>query len=99
MRLGAFDCVRTLTENFRIEKQRKFLTNLLDCKSEEKISKLLEDDSLFDEEFWLKLILATRDKACKTVDRGKTARVRLQGHADHEVTIDDLERKLLIFLS
>ena len=77
------------------ETQREHLTNLLDCESEEQISKLLSADSLFADEFWLKLILATRDKACKPVDRGKTARVRLQGHADHEFTLDDLERKLL----
>ena len=77
------------------ETQREHLANLLDCKSEEQISKLLNNVSLFDDEFWLKLLLATRDKACQPIDRGKTSRVRLQGHADHEVTIDDLERKLL----
>ena len=82
-------------EKITDETQREFLSNLLDYEPPEQISKLLEDASLFKEEFWLKLILATRDKACKPVDRGKTSRVRLQGHADHEVTIDDLERKLL----
>merc|ERR1711874_475064 len=82
-------------ENISEENQKKLLTSLLNSKSEEQISKLLESASLFDEKFWLKLILATRDKACKPVDRGKTARVRLQGHADHEVTLDSLERRLL----
>jgi hypothetical protein len=82
-------------EKITDETRRELLTKFLDCKSEEQISKLLENASLFDEEFWLKLILATRDKACKPFDGGKTARVRLQGHADHEVTLDDLERKLL----
>ena len=82
-------------EKISDENQRKFLANLLNEKPEEQISKLLENDSLFDEEFWQKLILATRDKTCKPVDRGKTSRVRLQGHKDHEVTLEDLEGKLL----
>ena len=82
-------------EKISDENQREFLTNLLNEKSEEQISKLLENDSLFDEEFWLKLILATRDKACKPIDRGKTSRVRLQGQADYEVTLEALEKKLL----
>ena len=86
---------RGFIEKISNENQRELLSNLLDNESEEQISKLLENASLFDEEFWLKLILATRDKACKPVDRGKTSRVRLQGHKDHEVTLEDLERKLL----
>jgi hypothetical protein len=71
------------------------LANLLE--SEDQIAMLLNNASLLDEQFWLKLILATRDKACKPVDRGKTktARVRLQGHADHELTLADLERRIL----
>ena len=82
-------------EKISNENQRELLSNLLDNESEEQISKLLENASLFDEEFWLKLILATRDKACKPIDRAKTSRVRLQGQADYEVTLEALEKKLL----
>ena len=55
-------------EKISDETQREYLTNLLDCESKEQISKLLSNDSLFDDEFWFKLIMATRDKACKPVD-------------------------------
>ena len=82
-------------EKISDENQRKFLANLLNEKPEEQISKLLENDSLFDEEFWQKLILATRGKPVDREDIGKTSRVRLQGHKDHEVTLEDLEGKLL----
>ena len=85
------------TEKYFTENQRQFWTTSTANGDVDRvlISKLLENASLFDENFWLKLILATRDKACKPVDRGKKARVRLQGHADHEVTLADLEKRLL----
>ena len=41
------------------------------------------------------MILHTRDKACKPIDRARKSRVRLQGDADHEVCIDDIERRLI----
>ena len=90
-----FTIERGFIEKITNENQRELLTNLLDYESEEQISKLLENASLFEEEFWKKLILATRDKACKPIDRGKTLRVRLQGQADYEVTLEALEKKLL----
>ena len=90
-----FTINRGFIEKISDETHREVVTDLLNYKSEEQISKLLENASLFADDFWLKLILATRDKACKPIDRGKTLRVRLQGQADYEVTLEALEKKLL----
>ena len=87
-----FTLDKDFLEKIRNEEQRQNLGKILVVRNQDFLN--LKEIEL-DDNFWLKLILHTRDKACKPIDRARKSRVRLQGDADHEVCIDDIERRLI----